>query len=157
MSVVTGASLYERLPAYYREVDTRSGGVVRALLDIIAEQADRIGRQIDQQADDWFVETCADWAVSYLADLLGVAPTHDIAATSPSDAVVSRLTLVANTIRYRRRKGTASVLESLAADVSGWRTAAVDQFERLVTTQHLAPRGSPCPTPSTSTPAPTSS
>ena len=73
-----------------------------------------------------------------MADLLGVAPTHDIAATSPSDAVVSRRALVANTIRYRRRKGTASVLESLAADVSGWRTAAVDQFERLVTTQHLA-------------------
>ena len=137
MSVVTGASLYERLPAYYRDVDTRAGGVVRALLDIIAEEADRIGRQIDQQADDWFIETCSDWAVSYIGDLLGVAPTHDVAATATSDAVVSRRALVANTIRYRRRKGTASVLESLATDVSGWRTVAVDQFERLVTTQHL--------------------
>jgi hypothetical protein len=142
---ITGHDLYERLPAYYRDVDTRTGGVVSALLDIVAAEADRVGRHDEQLHDDLFIETCADWVVSYIGDLLGVAPTHDVDPTSPTDAVVSRRALVANTIRYRRRKGTASVLESLATDVSGWRTAAVDQFERLVTTQHLSHPRVPVP------------
>jgi hypothetical protein len=137
MSRVTGADLYRRLPAHTREVDDRHGGAVRAVLEIVAEQADRIGAQIDELADSWFVETCPDWAVPYLADLLGVALTHDITVDDDSTAIVSQRAHVANTIRYRRRKGTASVLESLAFDVGGWRAVAVEEFERLVTTQHL--------------------
>jgi hypothetical protein len=137
MSRVTGFDLYQRLPAHTREVDERHGGAVRAVLDIVAEQADRIGAQIDELADAWFVETCPDWAVPYLADLLGVALTHDITIEDDSTAIVSQRAHVANTIRYRRRKGTASVLESLAFDVGGWRAVAVEEFERLVSTQHL--------------------
>ncbi|MGH2604224.1 MAG: hypothetical protein ACRDJ9_33160, partial [Dehalococcoidia bacterium] len=43
---------------------------------------------------------------------------------------------VANTIRYRRRKGTASMLEQLARDVTGWPARAVEFFELLATTQY---------------------
>ena len=44
---------------------------------------------------------------------------------------------VANTIRFRRRKGTVSVLEQLAADVTGWPAHAVEFFELLVATQYM--------------------
>jgi len=44
---------------------------------------------------------------------------------------------VANTIRYRRRKGTASMLEQLARDVTGWPARVVEFFELLTTTQHM--------------------
>ena len=41
--------------------------------------------------------------------------------------------LVANTIAYRRAKGTAAVLEQLARDVTGWPAKAVEFFELLAT------------------------
>jgi hypothetical protein len=138
VSRVTLARLYERLPGYFREADAVAGGVARALLDLIATEADRIGAQIDEMGESWFIETCPDWAVPYLADLLGVPLTHDVRVSDEVTFLVSQRARVANTIRYRRRKGTASVLESFAFDVSGWRTVAVEEFERLITTQHLA-------------------
>lgn len=136
MSRVTGEQLYHRLPEAYRTADTTSGGVVRALLDLIASEADRIGAQIDELADAWFIETAPEWAVSYIGDLLGVPLTRITGADTAG--VVTQRALVANTIRYRRRKGTASVLESLAFDTTGWRSVAIEEFERLQTTQHLA-------------------
>ena len=138
MSRITAQSLYARLPAYYREADAAAGGLVHALMELIAAQADRIGAQIDEMRDGWFIETCPDWAVPYLGDLLGVPLTHDLRFDGSLTSVVPRRAQVANTIRYRRRKGTVSVLESLAFDVGGWRTVAVEELERLWTTQHLA-------------------
>jgi hypothetical protein len=44
---------------------------------------------------------------------------------------------VANTIGYRRRKGTASVLEQLARDVTGWNARAVEFFQLLAWTQFM--------------------
>lgn len=136
MSRVVTADLYERLPAHLRTADAEAGGALWAVLDIIAAEADRIGAQIDSLFDTPFIETCPDWAVPYIADLLGVELTSDIAAHSTPD-VLSQRARVANTVRYRRRKGTASVLESLAFDVAGWRTVAIEQFERLALTQSM--------------------
>ena len=39
--------------------------------------------------------------------------------------------------RYRRRKGTASMLEQLARDVTGWPARVVEFFELLTTTQYM--------------------
>ena len=44
---------------------------------------------------------------------------------------------MANTIAYRRRKGTAVVLEQLARDTTGWPARGVEFFLRLATTQHM--------------------
>ena len=44
---------------------------------------------------------------------------------------------VANTIGYRRRKGTAAMLEQLARDVTDWPARAVEFFEQLATTQYM--------------------
>src|SRR5204862_70664 len=44
---------------------------------------------------------------------------------------------VANTIYYRRRKGTLPMLEELARDVTGWAAHAVEFLELLGWTQHL--------------------
>jgi hypothetical protein len=44
---------------------------------------------------------------------------------------------VANTIRYRRRKGTLALLELLAADVAGWPARVVEFHRRLSRTQSL--------------------
>ena len=57
----------------------------------------------------------APWAAPYIGDLVGYRVIHGVVPE-----VASPRAEVANTIAYRRRKGTAAVLEQLARDVTGW-------------------------------------
>lgn len=125
--------LYNLLPAIYRMRDAERGEPLRALMAVLQGEFGRLVADIDGLYDDWFVETCAEWVVPYVGDLLGVRNLHSVA----SAGVTSQRAYVANTLRYRRRKGTAPVLEQLARDVTGWPARAVEFFERLVASQHL--------------------
>lgn len=113
--------------------EKRSRGPLKALLTVIAEQLQGIEENIEQLYDDQFIETCAPWVVPYIADLIGyraLDPRLQARLGSPRAEV-------ANTIRFRRRKGTAAVLEELALSVTGWDAAVVEFFQRIATTQHL--------------------
>src|SRR6266567_2679488 len=65
----------------------------------------------------------------YNADLLA---TNLVASL---DARGQRLD-VANTIYYRRRKGTVAILEEIAFDITGWNARVVEFFRRLGRTRH---------------------
>ncbi len=78
--------------------------------------------------------TSDEWVVPYIADLLGVRPLHSVES---SGFAVSQRAYAANALRYRRRKGTAAVLEQLARDVSGWPARVVEFFQLLGTSQHM--------------------
>jgi hypothetical protein len=82
--------------------------------------------------DDWFIETCDDWVIPYIGDLLGVHAVHSLCAGR-----AKMRGYVANTIAYRRRKGTAAVLEQVSRDVTGWPSHVVEFFALLAVTQHL--------------------
>ena len=123
--------LYELLPAIYRIRDNEQNGVLRELVEVIAEQVAVIEEDLDQLYDDQFIETCAEWVVPYIGDLINYKPVHNINATGTARAEVS------NTIGFRARKGTASMLEELANDTTGWNAVAVEFFKRIATTQYL--------------------
>lgn len=125
-------TLYQLLPAIYRIRDAEQGESLKALISVIAEQAGVLEQDIVGLYENWFIETCDEWIVPYVGDLLGVRGLHPISA----EAGVSLRAFVANTLRYRRRKGTATVLEQLAFDITGWRARAVEFFELLGTTQY---------------------
>jgi hypothetical protein len=110
----------------------RQRGPLKALLAIVAEQTSVLEENLEQLYDDLFIETCAEWVVPYIGDLVGARPLQPF----PGARFTERA-FVANTIAYRRRKGTAAMLEQLAADVAGWSASAVEYFERLATTQYL--------------------
>lgn len=129
MSTVSPDRLYERLPAIVRRRDGEQGMPLRALLRVASEQGEVLRQSLDRHLDDLFVETCDDWVVPYLGDLLDVAPLLGGAAQARVD--------VARTISYRRRKGTLPMLEELARDVTGWAAHAVEMFELLGWNQHL--------------------
>lgn len=133
MSDTPANRLYDLLPALYRLRDDATGGQLRALLDVIAEQLDLVEDDIDQMYQNWFIETAQEWLVPYIGDLLGVKPLHTVAG----ETSLSLRAYVANTIAYRRRKGTAAVLEDLARAVSGWPARSVEFFQRVHTTQNL--------------------
>ena len=129
----SGERLYNLLPAIYRIRDSENGEQMRALLSVIEKELENLEADIDGLYDDWFIETCAEWVIPYIGDLLGVHPLHTIAGTETH----SLRAYVANTIAYRRRKGTVAVLEQLARDVTGWPARAVEYFQHLGTTQHI--------------------
>jgi hypothetical protein len=121
--------LYGLLPALYRLEDAEQGYPLQALLEAVAEQADIIKRDIDGLWDDYFIETCGDWVVPYIGDLVANNPLYEVDQRRRPD--------VARTISYRRRKGTLPMLEELARHVTGWGTHAVAFFELLGWTQNL--------------------
>jgi hypothetical protein len=147
-------TLYELLPALYRERDAVEGEPLRALLRILGEQVELLEADVAQLYDDFFVETCGEWVVPYLGDLVGndllfdrsrivdrdlaAELFDDLAARDlrPPVAVRTRAD-VARTIAYRRRKGTLAMLEELARDVTGWPAHAVEFHDVLGRTQHL--------------------
>jgi len=69
--------LYELLPAIYRQRDAELNYPLRDLLRVITEQADVIEDDIGQLYENWFIETCQDWVVPYIGDLIGYRPVQD--------------------------------------------------------------------------------
>jgi hypothetical protein len=69
--------LYQLLPAIYRMRDAEQKYPLRALLRVITEQVNIVEDDIAQLYDNWFIETAEDWAVPYVADLIGYRPVLD--------------------------------------------------------------------------------
>ena len=132
MSATTTDRLYKFLPAIYRTRDFQQGEPLRALLTLIQREYDGVELDIQGLYENWFIETCQEWVVPYIGDLLGVRPLYPA-----SPGTFSARAYVAHTLDYRRRKGTAAMLEQLARDVTGWPARVAEFFQLLATTQYL--------------------
>ncbi|MBD3276536.1 MAG: hypothetical protein GF372_14570, partial [Candidatus Marinimicrobia bacterium] len=122
---------WERIPAIYKHEDGlgENPGVLRGLVEIIGQQAAVLRRSQDRLWEDQFIELCDEWAIPYLADLVGTRLIDSM------DARGKRVD-VAKTIYYRRRKGTVRVLEELIGDITGWDGKVVEYFQRLGRARH---------------------
>ena len=142
-------TLYKLLPAIYRirDLEQVNGDTpllsqnrvidmakpdlpLLALMKVFQEQIAVLEENLAQLYDDQFIETCAEWVIPYIGDLVGYQLPHDTSSQSLRSEV-------ANTIRYRKRKGTVTLLEQLARDVTGWDAHVVEYFQLLATTQHV--------------------
>jgi hypothetical protein len=132
MTSVPTDRLYNLLPAVYRLRDSAQGEPLRALLALIQQEHEAVELDIANLYENWFIETCSEWVVPYIGDLLDVRPLY---AASPG--TFSARAYVANTLDFRRRKGTATMLEQLAFDVTGWPARVVEFFKLLATTQYM--------------------
>jgi hypothetical protein len=137
--------LYNLLPAIYRVRDAERGYPLQALLRVVEEQVNVVEQDIAQLYQNWFIETCDDWVVPYIGDLIGWQQVHEAGEPSstvtPRDIERNKILIprreLANTIRYRRRKGTLALLELLANDVAGWPARAVEFFKLVGATQNV--------------------
>jgi hypothetical protein len=132
MTVEQRPSLYELLPAVQRVRDAAEGFPLRGLVAVVEEQVEALEADIDRLYDNWFIETCDEWLVPYVGDLVGVQGLLPV-----EGAGFSQRGLVADTIALRRAKGTAAVLEQLARDVTGWPAKAVEYFDLLAATRAM--------------------
>ena len=137
--------LYQLLPAIHRQRDAEQGYPLRALLQVIGEQVDVMETDIARLYDNLFIETCEDWVVPYIGALIGYRAVHEAGNPQTVETAAGRLQNkiliprreVANTIDFRRRKGSLALLELLANDVAGWPALAVEQYALLGWAQHL--------------------
>jgi hypothetical protein len=123
--------LWSMVPAVYRHEDglAQRPGVMRAIVEVMAAQAAVVRRSNDRLWEDQFIDFCEDWAVPYLGDLVA---TRLVSALNKRGRRVD----VANTIHYRRRKGTLVVQEELTRGITGWEGTAVEEFRRLARARH---------------------
>lgn len=142
--------LYNLLPGIYRERDAELGGPLQALLAVIGEQVEVVDQDITQLYNNWFIETCQDWAVPYIGDLIGYQPIlpgdlpEDLSAPGAGalEAILIPRRQVANTLTFGERKGTLSILQQMSQDLTGWPVRAVELDTRFAITQsvkHLRP------------------
>jgi hypothetical protein len=130
---MTAASvpLFDRLPEIYRVRDAEQSppDQLRAYLAAVEQAFGALHDHIAQLYDDLFIDTCDDWVIPYLADLLGSSHLKGDPRTQRAD--------VADTIALRRRKGTLGAVERLAVNLTGWACRAVELRENLAWAQHL--------------------
>jgi hypothetical protein len=124
--------IFDLLPVVYRLRDADQSKALEVFLAVIEKQFYALQNDIQGLYENWFIETCDEWVVPYIGDLLGVQGLNPIASTEFSERPY-----VANTLFYRRRKGTITVLEKLAHDISGWPAKAVEFFQLLESTQNI--------------------
>jgi hypothetical protein len=129
---MTARPLYDLLPAVYRIRDQTAGGPLSTLLAHFEAELQAVSDSVDRLGDNWFIETCEEWLVPYIGDLLGVA-----GITPDPTGAFSQRAFVANTLAYRRRKGTPVVLEQLALDITGWPAHVAEGFSHVNVSQHL--------------------
>ncbi|MGH9832642.1 MAG: hypothetical protein ACRD9Y_06465, partial [Blastocatellia bacterium] len=137
--------LYQLLPVIHRQRDEALGWPLRDLLQVIAKQVNIVEEDIRQLYENWFIETCQDWVVPYIGDLIGYQHVHEAgepgSANTPGARLRNKILIprreVARTILSRRRRGTLPLLEELARDTAGWPARAVEFYRLLTFTQPL--------------------
>ncbi len=122
--------LYNLVPLNYRAYDREQGGPLRMLLELVGEQAANLRRDLTGLWDNFFIETCDDWVVPYLAALVGT--------NLPARAIgQSNRLQVRNTVLWRQRKGTPVMLAELARAVSDWNADLAEYFSALGWAQNV--------------------
>lgn len=132
MEEIQRERLYHLLPSIYRMRDRAQGEPLRALMNTLENEWRLVEEDIDALYDNWFIETCDEWVIPYLAGHVGTSHLEESGKVFPGQR-----RLVANTIGYRRRKGLKPILEHALADATGWYIHCVEYDPLLSHTQHL--------------------
>ncbi len=130
MSDLGPERLYGLLPEFLRYADAEAGQGLRAFLAVFDQEYAAIERSIAALYNDWFVETCDEWLLPYIGDLVGIE-SSTLARARTSRAFVGR------SLHYRRRKGTPDALAGAASDATGWPAIAIPSFPLLAATQSM--------------------
>jgi len=123
--------LFTRLPEIYRIRDAQQvpPDQLRDYLALVEGAFGAVHENIEALYHDLFIESCDDWAIPYIGDLVGTSHLKGETWTLRAD--------VADTIALRRRKGTLGAIELLAFILTEWGVHCVELLENMVWNQHL--------------------
>jgi Phage tail protein (Tail_P2_I) len=137
--------LYERLPEIYRTRDLAvaqqrapaadesivlSSRPLLALISAIATQVASLRQDMDDLWDNFFIDTCDDWAIPYIGALLSTN-------LLPNELGSSQRLDVRNTVAWRRSKGTPAMLASVARAATGWGCEVAEFFSSELWVENL--------------------
>jgi hypothetical protein len=120
--------LFELLPQLYQIYD-RGDGTLEKFLQAVGATLDDMERNIEELYDDSFIESCHEWVIPYIGQIIGARLLN-------SGGVQNRLEVM-KTIQWRKRKGNLEAMEDIAADLTGWGVRAAEFFEQLGWSQNL--------------------
>lgn len=128
--------IWALVPEVYRNADglAERPGRLRALVEILAEQAAIARRSVDRLWADTRADEADDWAIPYIGALIGARPVNAL------NRAGQRVNL-ARTILYRRRQGTVRLTELLADDIADWDAIASEGFLRVIRHWHMLDGG----------------
>ena len=119
--------IYQLLPQLYRSRDSR--GELQKFVEMFGHELARLRANIDQLQQDFFIDSCQEWVIPYIGDLVGTTVLFNEGARNRAD--------VKNTIHWRRQKGTLAGLEDIAAQIGDWGALAAEMFQELIWSQNL--------------------
>src|SRR3954468_646335 len=122
--------LFDLLPAIHRVRDAEQGGQLRALLAVVSREVQLVEQDITRLYDNWFIETCDEWVVPYIADLLGIRSLAG--SSSAGNSGLSQRSYVANT----RRTGAGRARPRCS---SNWRATSPGGAARLLNSSSAPP------------------
>jgi hypothetical protein len=143
---LSSSDLYELLPDIYRTRDTERGSPLRALLELVAGELDKLARDLAELYDDWFIGNSSSWVLVYVGELLGAVPRATRFAVSPvvdGDGGLCDFQLQAQTFHLHRvcwdesgrpaiARGRRAEIEYTAHGVGACALTYTDVWERLV-------------------------
>ena len=125
--------IYQLLPQLYRSRDGQ--GELQKFVEMFGHELARLRANIDQLQQDFFIDSCQEWVIPYIGDLVGTTVLFNSGADNRTD--------VKNTIHWRRQKGTLAGLEDIAAQIGHWGALAAEMQDsaekgRPVTAEMIA-------------------
>lgn len=130
MSRTDDELLYGLLPAFVRNRDVVSGEPLRALMLVLERQYRTLHGNIGDLHRNAFIETCEEWVVPYLGELLGIDPELSEIFHRPRQ-------WVANALALRRGKGVPEVLCRAVEMATGWRARVIAPGTGIATSPDL--------------------
>ena len=116
------------VPAYVRFRDAGEGEPLKSVMETLEIPFIALHEDIGALYRNWFIETCEEWLVPYIGELVGVRGLE-----SSRQLLPTQRTRVANALAYRRSKGTLAVVERVARDVTGWACHVAELRQTLAT------------------------
>ena len=136
--------LYRLLPYIYRWRDDQQGRPLQRFLSVVEEQVGVLELDLARSYDNWFIETCEEWVIPYIAELVGQwgatrawDPQQLQGRGARLRSMLAPRADVARTLAFGRRKGTLPLLEELASAIAGLSARAVEGYRLLSYTQPL--------------------
>jgi hypothetical protein len=134
--------LHGLLPALYRVRDLPAGktspkkipgraedGELYRFLKVLIAPLAETRQNIDELYADLFIDTSADWVLSYLAEMVGTTLVFPDAPSNRRD--------VRGTVDWRRRKGTPAMLEEMGTELLGHATTLKEGWKLVLLAQDL--------------------
>lgn len=119
--------LWDLLPELYRLRD--GGGDLRRFLSVLAVPLAEVRQNVEELHADLFIDSCNDWVIPYLAEMVGTRVVFPDARSNRAD--------VRGTVAWRRRKGTPRALEEMAGELSGQVVVTQEGWKPLLVAQDL--------------------